>query len=313
MRGAYLKWIVISGCWSVWGVFNASRLLTAIPDATWSMALAYAMPDAVIWALLTPMVLKLAATFPVRPGNVLARIPLHLIFALVTALTHTLLDSTQAMFPEAGIGFWQLFTKITRHTVHLNVLVYIVIVCLYQYLHHYWKTRDEQRKNAELRAQLSDARLASLEAQLRPHFLFNTLNTISGLIESNPASGPQVVCPTCYAVAWVTVEDSARSRSSGNSKTCGPTSRSNRCASPADSTPRFTPSRPHCAVPCPTSFCSRSSKTRCSMDWPTATGPSRSRRPATRARSSCRSATAGPAGRARRPGMVSGWPTRVRG
>ncbi|MFL5493038.1 MAG: sensor histidine kinase [Gemmatimonadales bacterium] len=44
----------------------------------------------------------------------------------------------------------------------------------------------EQRAAAELRAQLSDAQLDRLRAQLQPHFLFNTLNSIAVLLRDDP-------------------------------------------------------------------------------------------------------------------------------
>jgi two-component sensor histidine kinase len=48
--------------------------------------------------------------------------------------------------------------------------------------------RDQQRA-----ASLARARLDTLRAQLHPHFLFNTLNTISGLIHENPAKADEMV------------------------------------------------------------------------------------------------------------------------
>ncbi len=189
-----VRWTLISAGWLVWGLFNASRLRIQIPDSNWPMVLDYAMPDAIVWAILTPLVVFLARRFPVHPDNLASRLPLHLAFAFLLAVLHTTLDASQNFIFGTSLSFEALFSKIFRHTVHLNVLVYVVIVTLYQYLRHYWKTREEERNNARLREQLSAARLASLEAQLRPHFLFNTLHTISGLMETDPRAGRQVVC-----------------------------------------------------------------------------------------------------------------------
>ena len=193
MRAAHVKWLLITLCWLIWGLFNASRLRLVVPDGNWAQALEYALPDALIWALLTPVVVYLARRLPVRPENIRWSIPLHLVLALVAALSHTLLDTASNFIFGSSLGFWALFGKIARHTVHLNILVYIIIVCVAQYLMHYWKMREDARQNAELRAQLSDARLASLESQLRPHFLFNTLHTISGLMERDPGGARQVI------------------------------------------------------------------------------------------------------------------------
>jgi two-component sensor histidine kinase len=45
---------------------------------------------------------------------------------------------------------------------------------------------ERELAEAHVRRQLAEARLASLESRLRPHFLFNTLNSIAALIPENP-------------------------------------------------------------------------------------------------------------------------------
>ncbi len=54
--------------------------------------------------------------------------------------------------------------------------------------------RMREREAAELaaRAELATARLAALRAQVHPHFLFNTLNTIAALIPQEPAVAEEV-------------------------------------------------------------------------------------------------------------------------
>src|SRR6185295_16495337 len=47
------------------------------------------------------------------------------------------------------------------------------------------KYRENELQAAELRAQLSQAQLEALRVQLQPHFLFNTLNGIVGLIRNH--------------------------------------------------------------------------------------------------------------------------------
>jgi hypothetical protein len=52
--------------------------------------------------------------------------------------------------------------------------------------------RDSMRL-AELSAELANARMATLSAQLHPHFLFNALNSISGLVADSPAQAVEMV------------------------------------------------------------------------------------------------------------------------
>ena len=81
------------------------------------------------------------------------------------------------------------------HFRFLNQLVVYLTVLTAGFAREYFR-RDQQRQReatlmrrraAELQAQLSDARLDALRMQLNPHFLFNTLNAVSAMVERDPA------------------------------------------------------------------------------------------------------------------------------
>lgn len=68
-----------------------------------------------------------------------------------------------------------------------NVLIALVVTALalrYFYVTHEW------RHNVELQAR---ARVHALQARIRPHFLFNSMNTIAALTRSNPARAEEAV------------------------------------------------------------------------------------------------------------------------
>lgn len=74
-----------------------------------------------------------------------------------------------------------------------DFLVYVVVLGValarnyfVRYQARIEETRRLQAEAAQLHAQLADARLNALRAQLNPHFLFNTLNAISTLVEDDP-------------------------------------------------------------------------------------------------------------------------------
>lgn len=52
--------------------------------------------------------------------------------------------------------------------------------------------RTKERDEADARRALSEARLASLESRVQPHFLFNTLNSIAALIPQDPVGAEQM-------------------------------------------------------------------------------------------------------------------------
>jgi len=81
------------------------------------------------------------------------------------------------------------YSDIAIHLAYLfkNMLICLVVSALalrYFYVSHQW------RRNVELEA---SARVEALQARIRPHFLFNSLNTIAALTRSNPAQAEEAI------------------------------------------------------------------------------------------------------------------------
>jgi two-component sensor histidine kinase len=81
----------------------------------------------------------------------------------------------------------------SRFSFLYDFMVYMVVLgagLARNYVVRYQARLEEARRlqaeAAELHAQLADARLNALRSQLNPHFLFNTLNAISTLVEQDP-------------------------------------------------------------------------------------------------------------------------------
>ena len=67
-------------------------------------------------------------------------------------------------------------------TIYLTLLTYWAIVGVTYSLDHYRRYRDHELRASQLEAELARAQLQTLKTQLHPHFLFNTLNAIAGLM-----------------------------------------------------------------------------------------------------------------------------------
>jgi sensor histidine kinase YesM len=68
--------------------------------------------------------------------------------------------------------------------IHIALLIYAAIAAATQAVGYYRATRARELRVARLEGQLARARLQALNAQIRPHFLFNTLHTIGQLWRS---------------------------------------------------------------------------------------------------------------------------------
>ncbi|MEP6769787.1 MAG: histidine kinase, partial [Acidobacteriota bacterium] len=73
-----------------------------------------------------------------------------------------------------------------------GVLLYLLSVALHYVLLAFEATREAERREAALEILARRAELEALKAQIHPHFLFNSLNSISALVGSEPAKAREM-------------------------------------------------------------------------------------------------------------------------
>jgi two-component system, LytTR family, sensor kinase len=116
----------------------------------------------------------------------LRRLPLHLLGAAAFSVAHTTLmwASRSAIFPLAGLGAYDYGRMPMRYAMELGtqIPVYVLAVLATLAWEQRRRAREQTLKLAQLEGELARARLANLEHQLRPHFLFNALNTVSSVM-----------------------------------------------------------------------------------------------------------------------------------
>ena len=164
---------------------------------------ALALVEYGLWALLTLPIFWMARRFGGdRPtlGRVLAFLAIGVVLALgVNALLQAISERLMPppTFPRIQPGRRPPSPPVRglffRYSFLYDFLVYAVVLAAAlarnYVVRHRTRLDETRRLQAEataLHAQLADARLDALRAQLNPHFLFNTLNAISTLVEQDP-------------------------------------------------------------------------------------------------------------------------------
>jgi two-component system, LytTR family, sensor kinase len=79
---------------------------------------------------------------------------------------------------------WKLIT---------GVFYYFITVLIYYLIVYYQNFRESLIKEAELQTLMKEAELSLLRSQIKPHFLFNSLNSISSLTLTNPDSAHEMI------------------------------------------------------------------------------------------------------------------------
>ncbi|MGH7543539.1 MAG: sensor histidine kinase [Gemmatimonadota bacterium] len=170
------------------GIVVENQARQGAPVPFWR-ALVWVTPYWYTWAILTPFVLWLGERFPVV-GEKRRRIyvPLHLLFSLFFAGSHLLGELVGLQFTELShpaISFWQRYRRLVQFYLEQDVLLYGAILGIGYGLDYYRRYLESSRREERLRSQLMETRLLALKTQLQPHFLFNTLHSISALVGSD--------------------------------------------------------------------------------------------------------------------------------
>ena len=139
------------------------------------------------WAILTPGVIWLASKFPFERRSWKLSVVVHIggVFIATTLHVGLTIASRMAIFAliQEPSPPWQI---VVRQMYFMNfdweMMTYWAIIGLSHALWYQREAQDRALRESQLETHLVEAKLQALQRQLQPHFLFNTLNTISALM-----------------------------------------------------------------------------------------------------------------------------------
>ena len=199
--------LLVFALWNLLAGSNAATIyLTYLhagrPASLWS-AVSASFLDFYTWAAFTPLVFRFVKRFPLDRERWAQHIPPHLlagaIFSFVTyAITIPLFwlvgGVNRAVYPTYP-GLVDFFTTriFDAYNLHYALMVYWVIVAVGHAIRYYEKYRGGEIRASRFQAQIAQAQLQALRMQLHPHFLFNTLHTISVLMREDVEAANRVL------------------------------------------------------------------------------------------------------------------------
>jgi hypothetical protein len=186
------QWLWSIAIWGGFGLFDATQTVFVMRAEGmhhywyrlfWTLLVAW-LP----WMLATPLVLRLSGRHPPTQWRLASTWTLHLLTCATLGLAHA---GWVAMW-ESLLNPWALtpgpdpFPQLWRHKFYGGLLSYVILYGLILLVSHALHSREQlahqQTETARLNEQLSKAQLSALRRQIEPHFLFNTLNAIAGLV-----------------------------------------------------------------------------------------------------------------------------------
>jgi two-component system LytT family sensor kinase len=182
--------LVALAFWTLFGLIAGTLVWISMLDHGHSVPwlLAYYLVVWLAWLVPTYFIVWLVRRFPeglARPGV----IAIHVLAATAVATLHA--------FYQVGVMVWmQPYDRRTAHMSDISVIevlysrvplgwiLYCLVLGCVLAFEYYQRYHERALRAAQLERSLADARLHALEMQLRPHFLFNTLNAVAVLVRS---------------------------------------------------------------------------------------------------------------------------------
>ena len=198
------RWTRLAFTWGIWtfiglvftlqGYFTSYRSERPMPftdqlylQMTWSY----------LWALATPLVLWAAARLPIERNNWIRSALLHVPISILLSVFLTALGHVALWFWWSyPVGKPFLFANLTRFVIanfSEGIGIYLLIALTSYAFNYYQRYREGQLRTLQLEAQLSQAQLQALKMQLHPHFLFNTLHSISALLTKDVEAARKMI------------------------------------------------------------------------------------------------------------------------
>jgi signal transduction histidine kinase len=191
-----MKWLTVGVIWVMLGVIYAAPVYVEVRaeqhgHMAWRI-FSWGILTWLAWAPLTPAIVWLARQYSLLgeawKRNLIIHLPAFLLFSVLHSAAGTAITLWIKPFDNMGDSpktFWPRFLLRIPGSFGSDLLVYGGVVGIFYAIDYYRKYREREFQASRLEAQLAQAQLDSLRMQLHPHFLFNTLNSIVGLVRDN--------------------------------------------------------------------------------------------------------------------------------
>jgi sensor histidine kinase YesM len=170
-----------------------------------SEMLIWELPYWFLWAALSPLVFWLTKRFPLERGRLLTNSLIHVFGCLALSIIHRV-----AYLIVGWILHVAVYRRLASISSVLSVFVlfnlptgfmsYGTVLLIGYVIDYYRRHQDEELKISRLKTELAQAQLQvtqaqlqSLKMQLQPHFLFNTLNSISTLLDEDVDAADEMI------------------------------------------------------------------------------------------------------------------------
>lgn len=200
MRTVFLAAGLLSVLYVFTSFIGRTQLGTDMAKFDWWMQAPVPFLNFFTWALLLPLVNRWAKRWPLNARPFLRSFLPLFVLGLLVCLVHEVTTNVLylVILNYSGRMPWQpdmvggALLSLPAGVVQ-RFMEYWLLLVLLRYVETHRQIRAERTHVLQLQNELQTAKLLSLKKQLQPHFLFNTLNTVSALMDVDPRSARTVL------------------------------------------------------------------------------------------------------------------------
>jgi len=183
-------WNWIAAMWTAGALFEAGQsvlFMRAIGRQHAWLIFGTELASWLPWALATPLVIGLARRYEVIRAATIQSVGVHVAaFAIISLLAEQWFAVLQVLFNPWEYPQPPTFMDTWRTSLLFQVLTYLIVYALILTVTYVMDARErmarQMTETARLSEELSKSQLAALRQQIEPHFMFNTLHSITGLV-----------------------------------------------------------------------------------------------------------------------------------
>ncbi len=203
-RVDWLKWGMLFGFWALFSFLNANQVYFEMLHKpgmhhSWWRIVVWQLAVWWVWGCLTPIVLRLGRRAAGADASWVRGLLIHLPFSLLLPAAH-IAASTEFRMLIQPFDVWSdtrpflaQYGGELRSLFLFDFFVYWAVLGVGYAFDYRERYRERERDASELKAQLAQAQLEALKMQLHPHFLFNTLHSISALLHRDPDTADRMI------------------------------------------------------------------------------------------------------------------------
>jgi two-component system, LytTR family, sensor kinase len=184
------RWLWIAAIWCAGGLFDASQtvlFMHAIGKEHAWLIFGTELASWLPWVMATPLVIILARQYPIFRGATLQTVAVHIAaFAIIGLVAEAWFALLQTLFNPWGYPQQPTFMDAWRTSLLFQMLTFLIVYALILTVTYAMDAQErmarQMMETTRLSEELSKSQLAALRQQMEPHFMFNTLHSITGLV-----------------------------------------------------------------------------------------------------------------------------------